>query len=89
IYSESNQLTQVFINLLKNAMEAIGEEGEIIIKALEQKEHIQIQVIDDGSGIANEELEKLGSPFFTTKKNGTGLGLTICKRIVKKHKGTF
>jgi len=89
IYSESNQLKQVFINLLKNAMDAIGEEGEIIIKATERKEHIQIQVIDNGSGIADEELEKLGSPFFTTKKNGTGLGLTICKRIVKKHKGTF
>ena len=89
IYSESNQLKQVFINLIKNAMEAIGEEGEIIIKVRELTQHLQIQVIDNGSGIADEELEKLGSPFFTTKKNGTGLGLTICKRIVKKHKGTF
>ena len=89
IYSECNQLKQVFINLIKNAMDAIGEEGEITIKAKELTQHLQIQVIDNGGGITDEELEKLGSPFFTTKKNGTGLGLTICKRIVKKHKGTF
>ncbi len=89
IYCESNQLKQVFINLIKNAMDAIGEEGEIMISAREFNDKLQIQIIDNGSGITDEELEKIGSPFFTTKKNGTGLGLTICNRIVKKHKGSL
>ncbi|WLR58633.1 ATP-binding protein [Guptibacillus hwajinpoensis] len=63
--------------------------GEITISVREFNDNLQIRIIDNGSGITDEELEKLGSPFFTTKKNGTGLGLTICKRIVKKHKGNL
>ena len=89
IYCENNQLKQVFINLIKNAMDAIIEDGEITIAIEERAEDVVIQIIDNGKGISQQELEKLGSPFFTTKKNGTGLGLTICNRIIEKHKGSL
>ncbi|MGB7999504.1 MAG: ATP-binding protein [Anaerobacillus sp.] len=89
VYCENNQLKQVFINLIKNAMDAIIEDGEITIATEEQSDNVVIQIIDNGKGISQQELEKLGSPFFTTKQNGTGLGLTICNRIIEKHKGSL
>ncbi|WP_053216251.1 ATP-binding protein [Guptibacillus hwajinpoensis] len=90
VYGERNQLKQVFINLIKNAMEAISKEnenGEITIegKALEDK--LIVHIIDNGAGISEAELKNLGTPFFTTKKNGTGLGLPVCKRIIDQHSG--
>ncbi|MBN8209118.1 GHKL domain-containing protein [Bacillus sp. NTK071] len=90
VYGESNQLKQVFINLIKNAIEAIPKEntnGEIRIDAKEFEDKLMVNIIDNGTGITESELAKLGSPFFTTKKNGTGLGLAICKRIINKHNG--
>lgn len=90
IYCDQNQLKQVFINLIKNAMEAIPKEnanGEIRIEGQECADNVIVHIIDNGLGISEPELEKLGSPFFTTKSNGTGLGLAICKRIIEKHKG--
>lgn len=87
LYCENNQLKQVFINIIKNAIEASDGGDKISVRIDFFDKHFHISIKDNGKGIAQEEIEKLGSPFYTTKKNGTGLGLAICKRIIEKHKG--
>nr|WP_175476222.1 PAS domain S-box protein [Evansella caseinilytica] len=88
IEGEADKLKQVLINLIKNAMESMPKGGEIIIRAKQlPSEEILIQVMDNGVGIPPERIEKLGEPFFSNKEKGTGLGLMICNRIIKNHKG--
>jgi PAS domain S-box-containing protein len=91
IYCDENQLKQVFLNIIKNAIEAMPDGGDVTITIKEEvkpgKLHIQIK--DQGIGIPHSLIEKLGEPFFTTKKNGTGLGLMITQRIIAAHGGTF
>lgn len=90
IYCEENQLKQVFINVLKNAIEAMPDGGEIKI-AVEDTDDggVLIRVIDEGDGIPEESLPKLGEPFYTTKEQGTGLGLMISSKIIEEHGGTM
>jgi two-component system sporulation sensor kinase A len=87
---DENQLKQVFINLLKNALEAMpnGGNAEIELKS-HAPEAILIQIKDQGTGIPKDQLDKLGNPFYTTKSNGTGLGLMVCYRIIEAHKGNM
>jgi len=91
VIGNRNHLKQVFINLIKNSMEAILAKGTIVIKG--QIDHhqsmIRIQVIDDGPGISKERLKKLGEPFYSTKEKGTGLGLMITRKLVEDHMGTL
>lgn len=84
----ANQVKQVFINIIKNAIEAMTNGGKvhIIVKAMGDSK-VNIQIIDNGIGISKDRLPKLGEPFFTTKEKGTGLGLTVCHRIVRRHHG--
>ncbi|WP_456279044.1 ATP-binding protein [Bacillus sp. AK128] len=82
-----NKLKQVFINLLKNAMEAMQGGGEITITITTEGNLLNIEFSDQGCGIPEEFLSKLGQPFFTTKEKGTGLGLMVCKSIIDSHKG--
>lgn len=90
IYCEENQLKQVFINLVKNAIEAMPSGGEIHIEAEEvNSEHVLVRIIDEGEGIPEEHLKRLGEPFYTTKEQGTGLGLMISSNIIKDHSGTI
>nr|WP_231510774.1 ATP-binding protein [Bacillus sp. UNC438CL73TsuS30] len=87
---DAKQLKQVFINLFKNAIEAMTEGGKIKINAKVlkgQKMYISIQ--DEGCGISEEVIPNLGEPFYTTKKDGTGLGLMVSNQIIKDHKGSF
>ncbi|MFC5449437.1 PAS domain S-box protein [Paenibacillus aestuarii] len=82
------QLKQVFINLIKNAMEAMPEGGRISIQTSKPSaEFVMIEVIDEGKGIPQELIEKIGSPFYTTKENGTGLGLVATQQIIHAHGG--
>jgi signal transduction histidine kinase len=85
---DSKQLKQVFINLIKNAIEAMDEGGRIKInvKILKDQE-MYISIEDEGCGIADGNLNSLGEPFYTTKKDGTGLGLMVTRQIIKDHKG--
>ena len=94
------QLTQVFLNLVKNALEALGGTGELIVSTrLEAGFHIRrrsrrarfltVLVEDTGPGISEEHRAQLFSPFFTTKSRGSGLGLTLCHRVVTQHGGTI
>ncbi|MBC8412255.1 MAG: response regulator [Nitrospira sp.] len=83
------QLNQVFMNLLINAVQSIDNKGEIGIKTWSENNSINISITDTGSGIPPDKLQKVFEPFFTTKEpgKGTGLGLSICYEIIKKHKG--
>ncbi len=99
ILGDRARLTQVFLNLLKNALQAIDGEGCLTITTrMETDFHIReqgkskdkfiwVEIEDNGSGIKEEDLPHIFSPFFTTKNNGTGLGLAISYRIVKEHGG--
>ena len=77
----------VFSNVLYNAIQAVGEKGEIIIRINEDEENLIITVQDSGSGIPEENLDKIFEPLFTTKKGGTGLGLANCKQILESQNG--
>ncbi|SFT01894.1 ATP-binding protein [Paenibacillus sp. BC26] len=85
---DENQLKQVFVNVLKNAIEAMPSGGVITIDMkLHQQSELIVEIIDQGIGIPHDQLPKLGGPFFTTKDSGTGLGLMICYRIIEGHHG--
>jgi len=88
VFCEPNQLKKVFINIIKNAIEVMPQGGNITIttKMLEG-EQVQISIQDEGSGISKERIKKLGKPFFTTKDEGTGLGLMVSYRIINDHQG--
>jgi signal transduction histidine kinase len=84
-------LKQALINLIVNAIQALSDRGRIVVRA-EPTSHagrpaVDIRVIDDGAGVAVELDPRVFQPFFTTKASGTGLGLTIVKRIVDAHRG--
>ncbi|ART75927.1 hypothetical protein B4U37_07740 [Sutcliffiella horikoshii] len=90
IYCEPNQLKQVFINILKNAIEVMPKGGTVSV-ALEkiEGEQVLISIRDEGTGIPEDKLKKLGEPFYTTKERGTGLGLMVSYKIVEEHNGTI
>ncbi len=89
IVCDENQLKQVFINLVKNSIEAMQYGGTIHITVEDHGEsEIKLSFIDEGCGIPEELVDKLGNPFVTTKENGTGLGLMVSYRIIENHKGT-
>jgi two-component system nitrogen regulation sensor histidine kinase GlnL len=99
IRGDRNQLTQVFLNLVKNALEAMNGKGELIVttrmetdfhireSGRERNQFIWVDIKDSGPGISEAVLPHIFSPFFTTKNHGTGLGLPICYGIIKEHGG--
>lgn len=91
ILGNKNQLKQVFINLFKNAIEAINEDGSITLQVCKSKDEkeIYIQIIDTGCGIPPNVLDRMFEPFYTTKTNGTGLGMMIINKIVQDHQGSI
>jgi two-component system NtrC family sensor kinase len=85
-----NQLKQVFLNLVLNAIESMPEGGKLCVAGHARQERgkwIVIDFIDSGNGISPEMLEHIFDPFFTTKSDGTGLGLSICQSLVSSHAG--
>lgn len=88
IYCNRSQIKQVLINIIKNAIEAMEKTGIIkIIVRLTKNNRIEIDIIDEGPGIPEKDIDKIGEPFFTTKLSGTGLGLMITKQILEKQHG--
>jgi PAS domain S-box-containing protein len=87
--ADPDKLERVFINLVKNAVDAMPDGGSISIIGKEENNHLEISFIDTGMGIPDEALPKLFSPLSTTKAQGMGFGLAICKRIVEAHGGTI
>lgn len=90
ILGDEGHLKQVMVNLVKNAIEATPKNGRINFSLeLKDKSTALIAVKDNGAGIKPEDMDKIGTPFFTTKPSGTGLGLSVSKRIIEEHRGTF
>jgi two-component system nitrogen regulation sensor histidine kinase GlnL len=98
VLGDRAQLTQVFLNLVKNAVDALGGRGQLIVSTrIETRYHVRrrshrnqflsVTIADDGPGVPEHAQSHLFSPFFTTKPRGTGLGLAVCHRIVAEHGG--
>jgi two-component system nitrogen regulation sensor histidine kinase GlnL len=98
VLGDRAQLTQVFLNLVRNAVEALGGHGELTVATrIETRYHVRrrshrnqflsVTIADDGPGVPEDAQSHLFSPFFTTKARGTGLGLAVCHRIVAEHGG--
>ena len=87
VMADRNQLKQVFFNLVKNAMEAMGPDGRLSLKVRADDDSVYVAVADTGSGIKAEDMSKLFSPYHTTKVSGHGLGLMIVQRIMRDHGG--
>jgi hypothetical protein len=86
---DGDQIHQVLLNLLLNAIQAIEGPGMIKVELDEVGPRVAVRVTDSGRGIAAENLPDIFKPFFTTKGNGTGLGLSLARRIVEEHHGTI
>jgi signal transduction histidine kinase len=94
---DGDQLHQVLLNLMLNGIQAIEEDGRIAVEARvlagsgapNQADKIEISVSDNGPGISPDHMEKIFRPFYTTKRSGTGLGLSLCRRIIRQHGGSL
>jgi signal transduction histidine kinase len=89
VRGDEAQLQQAFMNLLLNAVEAMGNGGELTAATETGVGKVKISIRDTGAGIALENILHVFETFFTTKKQGTGLGLAICRRVVEDHHGTI
>jgi two-component system, NtrC family, nitrogen regulation sensor histidine kinase NtrY len=90
ILADSDQLQQVLINLIKNALEAVTDQAQPLIKVdayITENQKVTISVHDNGYGIEPEALEKIFIPFYTTKKTGSGIGLSLSRQILQQHNG--
>jgi signal transduction histidine kinase len=92
VFLDGKQLKQVLINLIKNAMEAIdthkaSARGKLVVSTKKEHGFAYIIIEDNGMGMKEETLKNLFVPFFTTKKTGTGIGLSVCKQIIEDHGG--
>jgi two-component system nitrogen regulation sensor histidine kinase GlnL len=96
--ADEELLTRLFLNLIRNAIDAMGETGQLTVasrvladyRMTQNERHsrmVAVEIVDDGPGIPAEDLENIWTPFFSTKSSGTGLGLTICHKIVAEHRG--
>ena len=86
---DENQIEQVFINLLLNAVHAVEESGNVTVQSRVDSQHnkIQVEISDNGCGIAADDIKKIFEPFYSTKTKGTGLGLAVSYGIIKNHHG--
>jgi len=89
VFIEAGQLKQVFINVIQNALDAMTTTGDIYLKAYVKDSMVITEIQDKGIGIKKKDEGNVFKPFFTTKQNGTGLGLYICRRIVSSYGGTI
>ncbi|MFD1129396.1 ATP-binding protein [Paenibacillus sp. MER 78] len=89
IYMDRDKIVQVLLNLVRNALEAMEIPGEVKIHVSRADSKAVIQIQDTGTGIAPDQLHQIFNPFYTTKEDGTGLGLSLCQKISQDHKGSI
>lgn len=89
ILMDANEVSQLVLNLCRNGLEAMQMGGTLTIHTYTEGGYVLLSVQDEGCGIPSEYMDKLGTPFFTTKENGTGLGLATCYSIVDRHNATI
>ena len=82
---DTNEITQMVLNFARNGLEAMPKDGCLTINTFMEGQNIVLSFKDEGTGINPEHLSKLGTPFFTTKESGTGLGLPMCYSIANRH----
>jgi signal transduction histidine kinase len=88
IHGVRDQLVQVLLNLVLNAIDATDKGGRIELTVERYAAELEVRVCDDGAGIASEHGHRVFQPYFTTKKHGTGLGLFVTRKLVLDHGGT-
>lgn len=86
IWVNSKEIRQLLLNLVGNAFDAMNPGKTVTVTTCFQEGQVQLMVADEGPGIPDEVMKKIGTPFFTTKEKGTGLGLTVCFQIAERHK---
>ena len=89
ILANNKEFKQLMINIIKNAIEASKIGDSVIVVTKRKNQFVEIQVTDHGFGMSEEEVKSLGTPFYSLKSNGTGLGLMICYQIVETYNGTM
>jgi len=89
VFMDQNSIRQLILNMIRNGLDAMPAGGLIHITTEKDGQRVLLSIKDHGLGIPPENKEKLGTPFFTTKDNGTGLGLAVCYRIVQRHAATL
>ena len=97
IKADREQISRVFVNLIKNSIESLNEKYQknnefikkIIIEIGQINDYIEVLIIDNGTGFNITNLPEISKPYFTTKKNGSGLGLSIVVKIINDHNGTI
>jgi two-component system, NtrC family, sensor histidine kinase HydH len=89
IECDAEQLKQVLLNLIINAVQATQGRGTVWVRSIDRQDRLCIEICDKGSGVTPDEHEKMFDPFFTTKESGTGLGLAIATNIVEQHGGSL
>lgn len=87
IIGDENSLKQVVVNVMRNALESLDKKGKVEVTLYKEDGYICIKVVDNGCGISEERLSKIGEPFYSTKEKGTGLGLMTSYQIIKNHNG--
>lgn len=87
VYFDSKFLKQAFLNIIKNAIQAMGNGGKLKISTKEKDNMVLVSICDTGIGMSEKTLNKIFEPHFTTKDTGSGLGLTVVYKIIKEHKG--
>jgi two-component system sporulation sensor kinase A len=89
VLGDPNQIKQVWINLLLNAVEAMPNGGTVTIASRLSDGVVAVRIRDEGTGMDEARMAAIGEPFYTTKEHGTGLGLIVCRRILDLHRGTM
>jgi PAS domain S-box-containing protein len=89
ISGEKNQLKQVFLNMIKNAIEAMPNGGKVVISLTSSMAGIIVSIKDTGAGMTPDQVKRIGEPFYTTKSGGNGLGLMVSFKIIQDHRGTI
>ena len=87
LFLDDKEIRQLLLNLVRNGLEAMEQPGLVTVRTYEEEDQVVLAIQDQGTGIPPQILAKLGTPFLTSKNNGTGLGLTVCYGIVERHKG--